>query len=318
MRIILLFIAFFLSSSTLFGQRIAQFSQFMFLRNLYNPAYSGSVEGGTLAVLHRSQWQGLDGAPESQVLSFQTPLLYNRVGIGANLKRYVAGISETWTIDATYAYRIPMGRGTFSIGLLASLRYFGVNYADNRLTATQGLLPDGAIPVGLQNRYSPNFGAGVYYQDRKFYFGLSAPRIIQNNLELSEILTSQYTEEVRLAYLISGLQIPLSNDFTLYPHLLLKFAERAPFDAECNISFLFVDKYALGIAYRLGSASKPNKNESLDLNLNIALSKNLRLGVAYDIGLTELKNYHNGSMEALIIYNFVNPEGEEIINPRFF
>lgn len=318
MRTLFVMLAFFIAVGQLLAQRTPQFSQFMYLRNLYNPAYSGSVEGGTLAILHRSQWLGLEGAPETQALSFQTPLLYNRVGIGANLKRYAAGISETWTIDATYAYRIPMGRGTFSIGLQASLRYFGINYSDPRLQATQGVLADGAIPVGLQNRYSPNFGAGIYYQDRKFFFGLSAPRIIQNSLEMSEEITSEFTEEVRLAYLISGLQIPMGKNFILSPAILLKLAEKAPFDAEVNFSLLLLEKYAVGVAYRLGAPAFPNKNESLDVLLNIALTNKLRLGLAYDVGLTELRNYHNGSIEALLLLNFVNPEGDEIINPRFF
>jgi type IX secretion system PorP/SprF family membrane protein len=304
--------------SGLFAQQTSQFTQFMHVRNLYNPAYSGSQEGGTLAALHRSQWMGLEGAPETQLLTFQTPLLYNRIGIGANLVRYSVGISETWSLDATYAYRIPMGRGTFSIGLQASLRYFGVDYSDERLTATQGLEADGSIPVGIQNRYIPNFGAGIYYQDRKFYIGISAPRIIQNSLELSDVITSSFTEEVRLGYLMTGVKIPLSEQFALNPHLLLKLAEKSPFDAEINLSFLLIDKYSAGIAYRLGSASAPNNHESLDLTLNLAISSKLRVGFAYDIGLSELKDYHNGSLEALLLYNFINPEGDEFVNPRFF
>jgi hypothetical protein len=40
--------------------------------------------------------------------------------------------------------------------------------------------------------------------------------------------------------------------------------------------------------------------------------------VAYDVGLSELKDYHNGSLEALLLYNFINPEGDEFVNTRFF
>jgi len=48
------------------------------------------------------------------------------------------------------------------------------------------------------------------------------------------------------------------------------------------------------------------------------LTDNLMFGLAYDITLSELREYNSGSLEGVIRYTFGNPEGEEVVNPRFF
>jgi len=40
-------------------------------------------------------------------------------------------------------------------------------------------------------------------------------------------------------------------------------------------------------------------------------------GVAYDLGLSQLSDYNNGSLEALVRYDFIK-ERDDIANPRFF
>ena len=51
------------------AQQLPQFTQYMFNTISINPAYAGSRETLSIVGLHRSQWAGLDGAPETQTLS---------------------------------------------------------------------------------------------------------------------------------------------------------------------------------------------------------------------------------------------------------
>ncbi len=47
-------------------------------------AYAGSKKHTVINILARSQWAGIDGAPETQTLSYDTSLKYSGVGIGFN------------------------------------------------------------------------------------------------------------------------------------------------------------------------------------------------------------------------------------------
>ena len=51
-----------------FAQQDAQYTQYMFNTMSVNPAYAGSRGQLSIAGLYRSQWVGLNGAPESQRL----------------------------------------------------------------------------------------------------------------------------------------------------------------------------------------------------------------------------------------------------------
>ena len=57
-----------------FAQQDPQYSLYMFNPLGVNPAYAGSRELLSAVLVHRSQWIGLEGAPETQVLAINTPL----------------------------------------------------------------------------------------------------------------------------------------------------------------------------------------------------------------------------------------------------
>lgn len=315
MRVLLFFILF--VPAIIKAQQQPQLTEFMFFKQAFNPAYAGQIEGGSLSALHRSQWLGVEGAPSTQLLSFHMPLLYQRVGAGLNLQRQSIGVTESWTIDGQYAYRIRSGPGEFSIGLQASLRYWGINYQDDRLRATQGLSADGSIPVGNNSRYLPNFGFGVYYSSNKFYFGASAPRLLEADIDFTESSTPGGVE-VRHLYVMTGVIIPLGALIDLQPQALFKYAEGVPFDADVNLMMILANKHAVGMTYRLGGSSARGFGESLDAVLSLQVSDQLMIGMSYDIPLSELRASTAGSIEGILRWSINPPQGSEILSPRYF
>jgi type IX secretion system PorP/SprF family membrane protein len=71
-----------LGTSFAFAQQLPQFTQYMFNTISINPAYAGSRETFSAVGLHRSQWVGLEGGPETQTLSVHTPLRNEKIGLG--------------------------------------------------------------------------------------------------------------------------------------------------------------------------------------------------------------------------------------------
>ncbi|MEO0626559.1 MAG: PorP/SprF family type IX secretion system membrane protein, partial [Bacteroidota bacterium] len=175
---------------------------------------------------------------------------------------------------------------------------------------------DQAIPAGDASKFVPNFGGGIYFDSPKFYVGISAPRLLENNIDLASDQTV-ISRQVRHYYLMTGLNIQLGDEFVLHPQALFKVVSGAPFDADINLTADLNRNFSLGATYRLGGDDGQGAGESLGALVGLQLSDHLRLGLVYEMGLSELRNYHNGSFEGIIQYSIGGrAQGEEIIDPR--
>lgn len=309
-----IFFLLFLSAGALHGQQEPMYTQFMFGKMLYNPGYAGSFESPTLLAVYRNQWIGLEGAPKTMALSYNQPLLNNRVGVGGNLVRNSVGINRTLTIDIAYSYRIALRRGYLGIGLQASMRHMYQDWADSRLVTTQPIGIDGAIPGEAKSKLLPNFGFGVFYTGPKWFAGLAAPRLVSNNIDFAE-QGGVLSREVQHFNAMAGVSFDLGEQMELTPQLLMKYVIGAPFDVDVNVMGSYQRKFYLGATYRTGGDSG-GAGESIDALLGIQATKNLFFSLSYDIGLTKLRTYNNGSIEATTRWWFTPPEGEEVINPN--
>jgi type IX secretion system PorP/SprF family membrane protein len=298
------------------GQQEAHNTQFMYYKLGYNPGFAGTNEAPCVMAIYRNQWMGIEGAPQMQVLSFNMPLLNQRVGVGANLSRQSVGISELITFDGVYSYRFPLWRGYLGIGIQGSVRSLSINYLDSRLRGTQPIELDPAVPDLSQRRFLFNFGTGVYYQGERFYVGLSAPRLLPTNIDFGET-QQRISREVQHVYFMGGVSIRVSDNVRFQPQTLIKFVPNAPVDADVNLSAVFSERYTTGLSYRLGGSSK-GYGESVSVLLAGQLSQTILLGFSYDITLSELRDFNTGSMEVILRACFGKAEGEDIVNPRFF
>lgn len=301
-------------TSFLFAQQEAQFTQFMYNKLGYNPGYAGSNIGTCFTGLIRQQWLGLEGAPGSQLFSFNMPLNENRVGIGANIWRNTIGVSETINIDLAYAYRLQMETGTLGIGVMGSGRYFQSDFSKTDPIQAG----DNTIPVGMQSKLLPNFGVGVYFSNDKMFLGASAPRLLENNIDLGDDQTI-VSREVRHLYFMGGLVFPMSETTEFQPQVLVKYVQGAPIDADLNLNLIFNKKYSLGASYRFGGSDEIGIGESIDILLGAQLTEALMVGFAYDITLSEIQDHNNGTVEAMVRYCLEGDSGgDEYLNPRFF
>ncbi len=315
-KIFFLFLLHFLTFGAT-AQQEQQYTQFMYNKLAYNPAYAGSNMAACFTALHRSQWIGLDGAPKAQLVSFNTPMLNGRVGVGGNIAHQSIGIDSRITADAAYAYRFPVAHGFLGVGIQASIRYRSINFSDQRLISTVPLSQDDAIEQGLQSKIVPNFGAGVYYNTEKFFLGISIPRLVRNRIGFLEVNGITAREESHI-YAMGGFIIPISSNLKMQPQALIKFAPRSPFDFEGNLSFMYLDKYSLGASYRVGNYANKNLGESVDFLVGLQATEKLMFGFAYDYSLSPIRNKNSGSIEVMLRYCMRKAEGENFVNPRFF
>lgn len=295
----------------LMAQQDAQYTQYMYNTLSVNPAYAGSRGVLSLAGLHRSQWVGLDGAPTTQTFNFHTPVS-ERVGIGLSIvnDEIGNGTNQDTYFDAAFSYTVPTSdEGRLSFGLKAGGHFLNIDF--NRLRN----FDPSTSPAGQQNidkKFSPNFGAGVYYHTEKFYAGLSVPNFLQTEHFESSGESSSFLAQERMNwYLITGYVFDLNPDLKLKPAALLKAVQGAPLQADLSATFLLNDKFSLGAAYRWDAA--------LSALVGIQLNEKLMLGLAYDKEITELGNtaFNAGSFEVFLRYEF-RTRYKNVLTPRFF
>src|SRR5690606_37316609 len=93
------------------AQQNIQFTQYIFNSMSVNPAYAGYKEEWFLQLGLRSQWTGLDGAPQTGLLSVDgllDPRGHKRHGIGLQVTADALGPQRATSAYANYAFRLQL------------------------------------------------------------------------------------------------------------------------------------------------------------------------------------------------------------------
>lgn len=299
----------------LYAQQDAQYTQYMFNTLSVNPAYAGSRGQLSIAALYRSQWIGLDGAPTTQTLNLHSPIRNSRLGYGISVFNDEIGdgvVQETY-FDAVVSYTIDVSLdGKLSFGLKAGGNLLNLDFEGLRQV---GVVTESLNTDNIENRFSPNFGLGLYYHTNKFYAGLSAPNILEtehfDNSRTDANSVSFLSAERINFYLITGYVFDLNSKLKFKPALLTKAVGGAPLQVDVSASFLFNDKFSFGAAYRWDAA--------ISALAGFQISDQLMLGLAYDRETTELggTQFNDGSFEVFLRFELVK-SFQQLVSPRFF
>ena len=303
--IVKLLYLFLVATTGLYAQQDAQYTQYMYNTVSVNPGYAGSRGHMSLALLHRSQWVGLDGAPTTQTLNVHSPIGYRGVGLGLSIVNDKIGPTSETNFDIDFSYTIYTStEGRLSFGLKAGANLLDVKFSElNQYTSDPNLATD------IDNRFSPNFGAGVYYHTNRFYAGLSVPRFLETS-HFDESSLSTAKEQMNF-YFITGYVWDINTFLKFKPTLLTKLVQGAPLQVDLSANFMLNDKFILGAAYRWDAA--------VSGMAGFNISDGIFIGLAYDREITELGSaaFNDGSFEIVLRYDFIKTKGH-LKSPRFF
>lgn len=317
----------FILASRLAGQQDPMFTKFLFNSLIFNPAYAGSREHLSLSFIHRKQWSGIDGAPSTQSFSGHTPLKNERIGVGLTAVNDQIGAGRVFDLSTAYTYRVKFGEDwVFSSGLQAGVTQWSKDWSKLTLEHTD----DPAFRENL-SRWLPNFGAGLFVYNPRFYAGIGCPRILE--YDLRETNTSNTSgiaaRTVRHYYFSTGGAIPWrgSEQFLIRPALLIKStgllsASRsnpvdAPTEADIDLSVIFLQQLWIGTAFRTALERKQSSDDSFDFWVAFLFRNGLRLGASYDVVINPLRNSAGNTYELMLGYDF-EAKTSRVQSPRYF
>lgn len=287
------------------GQQAPQFTQYMYNTISVNPAYAGSREALTIVGLYRSQWVGFSGGPVTSTLSIHSPLRNEKIGIGFSYINDRLGYENFNYMYVDLSYNINITENTkLAFGVKGGFSYYNV---DSDLFNNEEVYNDPYFQEKL-NRWTPNVGAGLYLHQPKWYLGISSPKLIENDYNK---LGNYVALEQSHFYGIAGYVFDLnkSGNIKMRPTALVKYTKGAPLSYDTTLSFLFNEKFWIGGAYRF--------DDSVGALVDFQISKQLKLGYAYDYPISKIRPYTTGSHEIMIMFDF-KFDNSKYKSPRYF
>ena len=284
------------------AQQDPQYTQYMYNTMSINPAYAGSRGHLSMTALARTQWVGVDGAPETQTFSVNTPIGYTGIGVGLNIINDKLGPSTETYFDANVSYTIRTSEeGQFAFGMRVGGRILNLDWSKGRFQT-----PDVLFNNNLNNKFLPTIGAGVFFHKPKWYVGLSIPNFLRTQ-HYDDFVEAVSAERMHY-FAIAGYVFDLTENIKFKPAILSKIVSGAPLSLDVSANFLFNEKFSFGVAYRW--------DDAISAIVGFQISETLTLGYAYDLTTSNFNNYNSGSHEVMLTFNVL--EKKKLKSPRFF
>jgi type IX secretion system PorP/SprF family membrane protein len=280
--------------NNLLSQQLPLGSQYYVNMYSFNPAEAGtSVLQSYFS--HRSQFSGISGGPQTTYLSVDGPTKYDKMGLGLIAMTDRTDILSKNTFIVSYSYKLKFGKDH---GL-----NFGLNLGilNNSIAFDKAIIIDpNDVIVSNSNRSKTGFTSdfGLLYKIKELQVGISVPQIFSNsNLYINTVgekftLTSSRHYRASLKY---TLFLNKSKDLSIYPMLVARYVNGAPFQYDANVVVDFKKLGWIGLTY--------HSNYAFSSSLGFRF-QNMIIGYVYDFPLGDLNQFTKGSHEFILGYRF--------------
>lgn len=316
---LLLFPLLLLAAGPALAQQQAQYSQYMNNNYILNPGATGVEDYIDLKASYRTQWVGLEGAPRTFYLSGSSSLapwrgttgkhpLRDRQrpfhAIGGLVYNDVTGPTSRTSLYGSYAYNLRLTRDIrAALGVSVGMQQFAV---DGQMLHFYD--PTTVAASAASRVIDATAGLWVYSPD--FYVGVAGAQLFGNKLDFAygpnQLDAGAPGNSLRRHYFLTGgVRLPLSEDWSVVPSVLVKVVSPAPLSVDLNAKLKYKDLLWVGASWRAFDSVVGMVGLSYE---------QFTLGYSYDAGLSQLAGYNGGSHEILIGLRLKKKNQEVCIN----
>ncbi|WP_448702619.1 PorP/SprF family type IX secretion system membrane protein [Mucilaginibacter sp. AW1-3] len=281
-------------AQTLYNKAYAQqpftFTQYMNNMTPVNTAYSTLDDAGSLNLVGRKQFIGIDGAPSTFLFNGAVPISSIASSAGLLVLNDKYGAENMTEINGFFAKKIQLSGNSFlSAGINAGFRTHTVH--------TSALDPsDPRFMNSDIDETQTNVGLSAMLSGSNYYVGVSLPR-----LTLSTIgKTAQENNYVMNTYYLTGAYIQtLNEDFKVKPAVLLAYAgNNLPVMLDVSTTLYIKNVLGLGVNY--------HSQDALAGIVSVNISNNIMFGYSYQfsVGKYALGGINNTTQELTLSYRF--------------
>ncbi|MCB0516041.1 MAG: PorP/SprF family type IX secretion system membrane protein [Chitinophagales bacterium] len=301
------------------SQQLAQWSQSWFTIWQDNPAAMAQQNDARFTAGARFQWLGIDKSPYTQYVGFELPLPKIRSGAAVYMKNDRVGALRITNAKLALNKKFSFGKQTLTAGVDAGI----VQYAllSNQLITPDGLYEgvidhqDALLASQTQQVMLAEIGVGLHWKNESgWQIGAALRPINASQVKLGEnsqsllrtqmhaIVQTRYQWETRLPFDVDLFAVVVSDGAIMQTQIG---------------GVLVFDALQVGMALRGYSQQSLDAASAM---LSWQVFDKLKLGYAYDLGISKLKNYNSGSHEVNLVYNLhilPNSQPKIMYNPRF-
>lgn len=277
------------------AQQLPLYSNYFFTPYTFNPAMSGYSGVTEIALVHKRQWTGVQGAPNTSALAINGDLNEMKFGWSVYAYNDQTDIVSRSAIYGSYAYHVRFTeKNTLSLGLSAG-------YLNNAIDQSAINVEDGFDPLLFANlnnggKFDINFGFNLKLGD--FMLGASVPQLLAPTVEYSGNFSSPIQYNLLRHYIVhTQYDIRFQNDrMVLSPFIMMRAADNVQPQVDAGLMFDYKEYFFVGAAFR--------SNYAVTGNVGVHLTENLTLGYAYDFSTSEYAYTLGNSHEFMLRWRF--------------
>ena len=297
------------------AQQLSQFSQYLHNPIVLNPATSGVNENLNLKISYRNQWTGFTNAPRTYYISVDGSLKRPKKGSSLRMSRPgftevkqgnkelnhgVGGymVSDTYgaftntSFYATYALHLSLTKTVrMSLGIAAGFSGWKLNTEDITVAEPNDETYAYLVSQGLRQSFF-DMNSGLWVFSDKWYVGYSSEQLLQNQIRDIEIPAEAKANVHH--FVTGGYKFMINDDLSLTPSVMFKNMRPAPSSIDINAKVNYKNQVWGGLSYRT--------NDALIIIAGYNIADKVNVSYSYDVTLSEISNYSNGSHEIVIGY----------------
>ena len=293
------------------SQQDPQYSQFMYDKLSINPGAAGIHGMYCGTVMYRNQWLGFDGSPKTILLNLDGGISAIHGGVGLTFYNDKLGFETNNIIRLSYSWHQSIQGHLLGIGLSAG-------YASKSFNADwQYIDPDNVIPGNNISEGAMDLNFGLYFQARtgNTYGGISSTHLNGANLG------SLNLDIARHYWVMAGHKQDITPVWAASGDLIVQ-SDFASTQFALALRGWYKNMLYGGVSYRHQDAIYPmfGFHKQLPSPEGSCSKMFITTGLAYDVTLSDLSNYSNGSMELFVKFCFkpcINPVLPRPIDVRF-
>jgi type IX secretion system PorP/SprF family membrane protein len=271
-------------------QQIYNYSQYADNLTSVNSAYSMLDKAGSVSVLGRKQFIGIDGAPSSLMFNANFPIESINSAAGIYVLNDQAAVEHQIEFNAFFAKGIQLTQTSYlAVALNAGIHNYVGNYSQL----------DASDPQFMNDvrETKPNIGFGVMLYSARYYLGLSVPEFTIRSLGTA---SEQQANYLRTHYYFTGAYLAdVSDDVKFKPATLVSYLNGSPVLANVSGTLYLKEQLGVGLNYRT------DKKAAAMLSV---IGKAFRVGYSYQFGTSSnnLGGININTHEVSISYRFGN------------
>ena len=199
------------------AQQDVSFAHYWALESSFNPAAIGKTSLINVTGAYAMSMAGFENNPKTMYVAGDMPFYFMNGyhGVGLQLMSDDIGLFKHQHLTAQYAYKLSLLGGTLSIGLQASM--LSEKFKGSELDLRED---DPALEKTDVTGTALDLAAGLYFQHRNWYAGLSVQHAMEPSVDLGE---KAIIDVARTYYFTGGYNIRLHNPFfTIHPSVLAR------------------------------------------------------------------------------------------------